>query len=107
MVSVERLIGETRRGILRSLQVAGEDRSLPSQPIFAGGHQQERRLAMTYGLSTRAFIEDGPVEQVAKMDVTRSTARSWRALSEANRLEVIEQALRAANDRIDAYPIAL
>ena len=62
---------------------------------------------MTYGLSTRAFIEDGPVEQVAKVEVVRSTARSWRALSEASRFEVIEQALRAANDRIDEYPIAL
>ena len=62
---------------------------------------------MAYGLSTRAFIEDGPVEQVAKAEASRSTARSWRALNEANRLEVIEQALRAANDRIDEYPIAL
>ena len=62
---------------------------------------------MTYGLSTRAFIEDGPVEQVARADSIRSTARSWRALNEACRLEVIEQALRAANDRIDGYPIAL
>jgi hypothetical protein len=61
---------------------------------------------MAYGLSTRAFIEDGPVEQVAKAE-GRSTARSWRALNEASRLEVIEQALRAANDRIDEYPIAL
>jgi hypothetical protein len=62
---------------------------------------------MAYGLSTRAFIEDGPVEQVARADAIRSTARSWRALTEACRLEVIEQALRAANDRIDGYPIAL
>ena len=62
---------------------------------------------MAYGLSTRAFIEDGPVEQVAKAEGGRSTARSWRALNEASRLEVIEQALRAANDRIDEYPIAL
>ena len=62
---------------------------------------------MTYGLSTRAFVEDGPVQQVAKVDAMRTTARSWRALSEACRLEAIEQALRAANDRIDAYPIAL
>jgi hypothetical protein len=62
---------------------------------------------MAYGLSTRAFIEDGPVEQVAKAEANRSTARSWRALSEASRLEVIEHALRAANDRIDAYPLAL
>jgi hypothetical protein len=62
---------------------------------------------MAYGLSTRAFIEDGPVEQVAKAEANRSTARSWRALSETSRLEVIEHALRAANDRIDAYPLAL
>ncbi|MFL6763637.1 MAG: hypothetical protein ACJ8FO_00380 [Sphingomicrobium sp.] len=62
---------------------------------------------MAYGLSTRAFIEDGPAEQVAKADTLRSTARSWRALSEASRLQVIEQALRAANDRIDGYPVAL
>ena len=62
---------------------------------------------MAYGLSTRAFIEDGPAEQVARADTLRSTARSWRALSEASRLQVIEQALRAANDRIDAYPLAL
>ena len=62
---------------------------------------------MAYGLSTRVFIEDGPVEQVAKAEALRTTARSWRALSEASRLEAIEQALRAANDRIDAYPLAL
>ena len=36
---------------------------------------------MAYGLSTRAFIEDGPVEQVAKAEAIRSTARSWRALT--------------------------
>ena len=62
---------------------------------------------MAYGLSTRAFIENGPVEQVAKLDAMRSTARSWRALNEARRLALIEQAVRAANDRIDAYPLAL
>lgn len=62
---------------------------------------------MAYGLSTRAFVEDGPVEQVAKVAAIRSTARSWRALNDTGRLEVIEQALRAANDRIDGYPIAL
>ena len=62
---------------------------------------------MTYGLSTRAFIEDGPVEQVARTNSIRSTARSWHVMSEACRLELIEQALRAANDRIDGYPIAL
>jgi len=62
---------------------------------------------MAYGLSTRAFIEDGPVEQVARIESSRTTARSWRALSDTSRLQVIEQALRAANDRIDGYPIAL
>ena len=62
---------------------------------------------MAYGLSTRAFIEDGPVEQVAKAESIRSRARSWEALSDACRLEIIDQALRAANDRIDGYPMAL
>ena len=62
---------------------------------------------MTYGLSTLAFVEDGPVEQVAKLESSRSTARSWRVLDEARRIELIEQALLAANDRIDGYPIAL
>jgi hypothetical protein len=57
---------------------------------------------MTYGLSTRAFIEGGPVEQVAKADSLRSTARSWRILSGACRLAVIEQTLGR-----DGFPIAL
>ncbi len=62
---------------------------------------------MAYGLSPRAFIEDGPVEQVVKADSMRSNARSWHVLNDASRLEVIEQAICAANDRIDGYPIAL
>jgi hypothetical protein len=62
---------------------------------------------MTYGLSTRAFIEDGTAVQVAKANELRSTARSWRALDEAHRLEMIELALKAANDRIDQFPLAL
>jgi hypothetical protein len=60
---------------------------------------------MAYGLSSRAFIEDGPVEQVARAESIRSTARSWRALSETCRLAAIEQALRAANDRVDGYAL--
>lgn len=62
---------------------------------------------MAYGLSTRAFVEGGPVDQVAKLDSIRSTARTWHTLSEACRLEVIDQALRVANDRVDGFPIAL
>ena len=62
---------------------------------------------MAYGLSTRAFIENGPEAQVAQADTLRSTARSWRALDEARRLAVIERALAPANDCIDSYPLAL
>ena len=62
---------------------------------------------MAYGLRIRALIEDRPVEQPAKAQTPRVGGRSWHALSEASRLELIEQALRAANDRIDGYPLAL
>lgn len=62
---------------------------------------------MAYGLSTRAPTEDGPVGQVTRIETARSKLPGWRALSEASRLEIIEQALRAANDRIDGYPLAL
>jgi hypothetical protein len=62
---------------------------------------------MTYGHSIRAFIEDGPVDQVAKADALRSTARAWRALDEARRLELVERALSPANDCIDSFPLAL
>jgi hypothetical protein len=61
---------------------------------------------MTYGHSIRAFIENGPTEQVSKVAALRSTARSWRALDEARRLELVERALCPAND-IDGFPIAL
>jgi hypothetical protein len=62
---------------------------------------------MAYGQSISAFIEDGPVEQVARLSILRSTARSWRALDEARRLELVERALRPANDCLDAFPLAL
>jgi hypothetical protein len=62
---------------------------------------------MAYGHSTRAFIEHGPVEQVAKADARRTTARAWRALDQARRLQLVEQALRPANDLIDSFPLAL
>lgn len=62
---------------------------------------------MAYGLSTRAFVEGGPVEQVAKAQSLRSTARSWQALSERCRLAAVEQALRAANNAPDGFPLAL
>ena len=62
---------------------------------------------MTYGLSSRAFVEDGPVAQVAQAETLRSTARAWRALDEAHRIALIDSALKVANDRIDAFPLAL
>jgi hypothetical protein len=62
---------------------------------------------MIYGHSTRAFIENGPVEQVARADAQRSRARAWRALNEARRLELVEHALLPANDCIDSFPLAL
>ena len=62
---------------------------------------------MAYGLSDDAYIENGPAQQLAKVNAQRSTARSWRVLTHACRMAVIEQALRAANDSIDEYPLAL
>jgi hypothetical protein len=62
---------------------------------------------MTYGHSIRAFIEDGPVEQVVRASALRTSARAWRALDEARRLDLVEQALFPANDCIDSFPLAL
>ena len=62
---------------------------------------------MTYGLSTRVFIENGPAVQAIEAQSLRSTARSWRALDENRRLALVERAMRPANDIIDAYPLAL
>jgi hypothetical protein len=62
---------------------------------------------MTYGHSIRAFIEDGPVEQVARAGALRTSARAWRALDEARRLELVERALVPANDCIDSFPLAV
>ena len=61
---------------------------------------------MTYGLSTRVFIENGPAAQAIGAQ-RRSTARVWRALDDELRLALIERALKPANDIIDAYPLAL
>jgi hypothetical protein len=62
---------------------------------------------MIYGHSPRAFIEDGPAEQLARLNSERSTARAWRALDEARRLALVERALIPANDCIDSFPLAL
>ena len=82
-------------------------RYFPYPAPLVSGPQQERTRAMTYGLSTRVRIEDGPMAQGTASDAERSTAKSWRALDEARRLALIERALNPANDRIDGFPLAL
>lgn len=58
---------------------------------------------MTYGLSTRVPNENGHETAAARS----STLKAWRALDEADRFDLIERALTAANDRIDGFPLAL
>ena len=58
---------------------------------------------MTYGLSPRLFVENGPAVRAAEV---RDLHRNWRALDPDNRLALIQTALRPANDR-DGFPIAL
>lgn len=63
---------------------------------------------MTYGLSTRAFIENGPAVQAMKVQSAHSTARTWHALNAERRLALVDRALNTpANDLFDGYPIAL
>ena len=62
---------------------------------------------MTYGLSPRLFIEDGPAAQALKVQSGHSTARLWRALNPDGRLAAIDRALKPANDSAHACPTAL
>ena len=62
---------------------------------------------MTYGLSTAAFIENGPAVTAIEAKSSRSTARNWRALDADLRFMLVSRALNPANDLIDAYPLAL
>jgi hypothetical protein len=62
---------------------------------------------MTYGLTRGAFVEDGAALAAMDAQAQRSTARSWHALDAERRLQLVERALRPANDLIDAFPIAL
>jgi hypothetical protein len=85
---------------------AREIPAIPKAPIV-GGLKRLRRHAMAYGHRIGSFIENGPVEQVARIGAARSTARSWRALDEARRLELVERALQPANDCDDEFSLAL
>ena len=63
---------------------------------------------MTYGLSTRAFIEDGPAEQVAE---ARRTPLDGPLVARPGRSPPARARSSGrstpANDRIDAFPLAL
>jgi hypothetical protein len=59
---------------------------------------------MTFANTISVFLEDGPVQQVARASALRTTARAWRALDEARRFELVERALLPAND---CFPLAL
>lgn len=62
---------------------------------------------MTYGLSPAVLIENGAAARAEQFRLSRSTARSWSVLDHERRLALVEVALTPANDRIDAYPLAL
>jgi hypothetical protein len=44
---------------------------------------------------------------VDQANAIRSSARTWRALDDAHRLELVELMLKPANDLIDNFPLAL
>jgi hypothetical protein len=66
---------------------------------------------MAYGFESRLFLEDGPAIHAERARFARSkqTARVWRSLNEASRLELVERTLgKAANDDMpDGLPVAL
>jgi hypothetical protein len=62
---------------------------------------------MAYGIESRLFL--GNDAERASLARSASTARTWRALNAASRLELIERALeRPANDDMpNGLPVAL
>jgi hypothetical protein len=65
---------------------------------------------MTYGLSPRLFVENGPAIRAAEARARSSSDayRAWSGLDADGRLAVVETALRpVANDQCDRLPIAL
>ena len=65
---------------------------------------------MTYDLSPRLFVEDGPAVHAQSVAGARNFARfrAWRKLDEEKRLAAVTLALGSiANDAGDELPIAL
>ena len=63
---------------------------------------------MTYGQWSRAPAKDAALQKA----LTRAAGswggyQAWRLLDPELKLELIEKALEAANDRIDPFPLAL
>ena len=55
---------------------------------------------MAYGHKSAAYIENGPFELLGRAKASRSTSRSWRVLTEARRLAVVECALQASLEEV-------
>jgi hypothetical protein len=63
---------------------------------------------MAYGLSTRASAANPVVERaLARASGTWGGYQAWRQLDVDRRLELVEEAMVPANDRIDSFPLAL
>jgi hypothetical protein len=63
---------------------------------------------VTYGQCTLASANDHAVERaLIRASGTWGGYQAWRQLDADQKLELVNMALEAANDRIDGYPIAL
>ena len=66
---------------------------------------------MAYGFESRLFLGNGPAIHAERARFARSTqtARMWRGLNHASRLELVEKTLaKPANDDMpDGLPVAL
>jgi predicted phage gp36 major capsid-like protein len=63
---------------------------------------------MAYGQSSPASAKNDLVERaLARASGTWGGYQAWRQLDADLRLQLIEKALEAANDRIDPFPLAL
>ena len=64
---------------------------------------------MTYGHRTRASAANAAAVEraLARASGTWGGFQAWRQLDSDRRFELVEQALKPANDLIDEYPLAL
>ena len=62
---------------------------------------------MTYGLGTPVPSERSLANKASMLSADLPRIRSWRALDESRRLELVERALLPLNERIDSFPLAL